>query len=124
VGLQNEKKGPERALREATKIVAPTYVYHPEFAQRITHDLTHYNAPGINQLVWQSMSNYDLRGAFAGFAVPTLVIDGRQDILGEQVPISIHTAIPGSQLELIDECAHYPWLDQPDKYFSLVRKFF
>ncbi len=122
---EQQKKDPTRSFLESTRLLVPAYIYHQKFVPKLVHDLANlnYSNPDINNLVWKSMEKYDLKGAFKNFQAPTLIIDGRQDILGEAVPIGIHNEIPNSRLELLDECSHYPWLDSPDKYFSLINDF-
>ena len=48
---------------------------------------------------------------------PTLVVWGRQNPFGE-VPeaAAMHEAIPGSQLELFDNCGHWPQHEQSERY--------
>ncbi|MFC5994365.1 alpha/beta fold hydrolase [Pseudonocardia hispaniensis] len=48
---------------------------------------------------------------------PTLIVWGRQNPFGE-VPeaAAMHEAIPGSQLELFDECGHWPQHEQASRY--------
>jgi len=122
---EQEKKDPIRASREATKLLVPAYIYRQKFVPRLMKDLTNpkYGNSQINKLVWLSMRDYDLKEPLKSLQVPTLILGGRQDILGEQVPISIHQTIAHSRLELIDECSHYPWLDSPERYFELIRGF-
>ena len=66
-------------------------------------------------------TGYDLRPGLRGVRIPTLVIQGVQD------PIAtaeiVRDAVPGSRLELIDECGHFPWLEQPEKFYALLMGF-
>ena len=56
--------------------------------------------------------------------LPTLLVWGRQDGI---VPLSAgqayHQAIPGSRLEIFDQCGHYPQLEQTDRFVALVKEF-
>ncbi|QUH02036.1 alpha/beta fold hydrolase [Saccharopolyspora erythraea] len=48
---------------------------------------------------------------------PTLIVWGRQNPFGEVPEASaMHEAIPGSQLELFDECGHWPQHEQAGQY--------
>lgn len=51
---------------------------------------------------------------------PTLVVWGRQNPFGE-VPEAdrMHTNIPGSRLELFDDCGHWPQHEQAERYNEL-----
>jgi pimeloyl-ACP methyl ester carboxylesterase len=56
--------------------------------------------------------------------VPTLIIWGREDPI---VPLSAgeayHTAIPGSQLVVLDHCGHHPAIEQTEAFVQHVRTF-
>jgi proline iminopeptidase len=122
---EQEAKDPIRAGMESFRLLIPSYIYHQKFIPRLERDLLNpkFETEGLNELVWKTMENYDLKDALKVFLAPTLIIDGRQDILGEAVPIKIHDTISNSKLEFLDECSHYPWLDSPEKYFSLIKDF-
>jgi proline iminopeptidase len=122
---EQEHLDPDRAAREALRLLIPAYLYHQKFVPQLEKDLLNpnYSTPGLNQLVWKSMKAFDLKGTFAGFKAPTLIIDGRQDIMGEAVPMTIHQEIPNSILDFIDECSHYPWMDGLEEYFALITNF-
>ncbi|WP_284748199.1 alpha/beta fold hydrolase [Amycolatopsis sp. RTGN1] len=55
---------------------------------------------------------------------PTLIVWGRQNPFGE-VPEAarMHENIPGSQLELFEECGHWPQHEQADRYNPLSLEF-
>ena len=57
--------------------------------------------------------------------LPTLLIWGRQDGI---VPVSAgaayQQAIPGSRLEIFDQCGHNPQLEQTDRFIAVVKEFF
>jgi len=57
-------------------------------------------------------------------ACPTLIVWGRQNPFGE-VPEAraMHEAIPGSQLELFDDCGHWPQHERTDLYNRLSLEF-
>jgi proline iminopeptidase len=66
-------------------------------------------------------TGYDSRPGLRHVSVPALVIQGVQD------PIAtaeiVRDAVPGSRLVLIDECGHFPWIEQPEKFYPLVNAF-
>lgn len=122
---EQSKKDPIKSKLEALRLLVPAYIYRQEFVPQLEKDLLNlsYYTPEINGLVWKSMHDYDLKDSLKVFPGPALVIAGRQDILGEAIPLSIHQTIAQSKLEFLDECVHYPWLDRPDAYFALIRDF-
>jgi len=116
---------PVRASLEALRVIVPAYVYRKKFVPQLEHDLVNlkYFNPSTNGLVWKSMKNLDLKVPLSAFGAPTLIIDGRQDLMGEAVPIAIHNVIKSSILVFLDECVHYPWLDSPRRYFREIKTF-
>jgi proline iminopeptidase len=119
------KKDSIKATLEALRLLIPAYVYNQKFVPQVEKNLVNLNyyTPEINKLVWKSMENYNLKGTLKNLSAKTLIIAGHQDILGEAVPLTIRHEIPNSRLEFLDECSHYPWLDRPNKYFSLISEF-
>lgn len=122
-----EKKGKDSTaiVLEVTKLFAPAYIYNIKNLPEIERDLPDpkVNNPAVARLIWKSLeATWDGKGKFRDFKVPTLIIAGRQDFLGEGVPLAIQTNIPGSELLFLNECAHYPWLDAPKDYFAAIQK--
>ena len=56
--------------------------------------------------------------------LPTKVIWGREDPI---VPVSAgeiyHKSIPGSSLDIIDQCGHRPEIEKTDEFIGLVKGF-
>jgi proline iminopeptidase len=65
----------------------------------------------------------DHRRALTNFAKPVLIIAGRQDPLDPGVQYEIHLALKNSTLSLIDRCGHFPWVEQPEKFYAALKKF-
>jgi proline iminopeptidase len=56
--------------------------------------------------------------------VPTLVIGGRDDcVVSWPEQIRIAKRVPGSELEIFDDTAHFAWLDEPDGFWARVDGF-
>ena len=67
--------------------------------------------------------NFNIRDRLHQIKAPVLIIQGRQDCLGEAIPIGLHEGIPGSQLWFIDECGHLPWMEQPANLINIIASF-
>ena len=122
---EQQAKDPARAGRESFKLLIPAYIYKQEFVPVLEKDLTNpaYSFPTISDLVRKSLEKTDFKSHLKVFTGPALIIDGRQDFMGEAVPIGIHLAIQQSILVFLDEYGHYPWLDAPKIYLSEIKKF-
>jgi len=47
---------------------------------------------------------------------PVLVIGGREDILSGVEPVRAYADALGAELHWIDDCGHYPWVEQPTAF--------
>ncbi len=57
-------------------------------------------------------------------ALPTLIIWGDQDgIIPVDHAYAAHEAIPGSRLEILEGCGHFPHVQQPDHLVEVIREF-
>lgn len=84
---------------------------------------------GIDQLLClQKMENRveDLLTAeqMAAITAPTLIVWGAQNPFGD-VPEAqrMHASIPGSELEILPECGHWPQHEHSDRFNKLALKF-
>lgn len=56
---------------------------------------------------------------------PTLIVVGDHDfICSPAAAQQLHLGIPNSKLLLIEDAGHFPWLEQPEAFFSGIRSFF
>jgi proline iminopeptidase len=117
----------DRAIQERLKINLSAYVFYPENRSTIIKSLTETSklVPVVNDLVWNDLKkqNYNLASKLKDFQKPVLILQGRQDFLGESTAIKINEAIANSELIFINECGHSIWLDRKDKYFNSIAKF-
>ena len=51
---------------------------------------------------------------------PTLVIGGRLDYLTGVGPVADYAAVLGARLAMIDDCGHYPWIEQPEDFLRVT----
>lgn len=66
---------------------------------------------------------HDYRGALKRIAAPVIVIHGSRDLQPEQASRAYVDAIPGAKLALLPGAGHFPFLDQPDAFGSVVGAF-
>ena len=103
-------------------LIFSTYTFHPEDAEKLSIGnfsmkiCTHFTE---NYL----MKPYDLCPALKKLAIPTLIIHGKNDIVPVAVAETIHECLVDSELVLIDECGHFPYVEQPDTFFNKIRAF-
>jgi proline iminopeptidase len=118
---------PEQAERERLNALAAAYVFDPSHIPVVAEALGRpgANFPAVRGLVYADLRRigYDVADELTAYAPPALILSGRQDLVGEAVPLRIHAALPDSELVWFNECSHYPWLDQPEAYFEAIAAF-
>jgi len=86
-------------------------------------ELTPFRVTGrVQQSVWESLGEFDLRDELGGLRVPALVIHGRQD----PIPLASSTRIAdaiGGRLVVLDDCGHVPYIESRIKMFEAIRAF-
>jgi proline iminopeptidase len=104
--------------------LAPAYLFDKKHVPIIADRLTQGNAR-VNGLVFQNLQTmkFDCTKELRSFRQPTLVIHGKNDIIGTDIAEQTQKAFPNSRLVLLDSCAHYGWLDRKDEYVSAVQGF-
>jgi proline iminopeptidase len=67
---------------------------------------------------------FDLRGQLKSVTAPTLIVVGDDDIVcSPESATALHLALPNSKLLLIEDCGHFPWMEQPEMFETKVPEF-
>lgn len=66
---------------------------------------------------------FDCKEGLSTFEKPTLIIQGKNDIIDEKLAIRADSVIQDSKLVLLDQCGHYGWLDQEVNYWAAIDTF-
>ncbi|MCD9576108.1 alpha/beta fold hydrolase [Flavobacterium soyae] len=106
------------------RAMAPAYVYDQKFVPIIAERLTQGNST-INGLLWSDMQkmSFDCKDKLKTFKNPVLIIQGKEDIISNEIGEIDHKAYPNSKLILLEHSKHYGWLDARDKYFNEIISF-
>jgi proline iminopeptidase len=120
-----EKGDTSHAARLARgRAMAPAYVYDQKYVPIIAERLTQGNSI-INGLLWDDMQkiNFDCAAKLKSFKNPVLIIQGKEDVISNQIGELAQKTIPNSKLILLENCRHYGWLDAKEKYFGEINSF-
>jgi proline iminopeptidase len=85
--------------------------------------LTPFRVTGkVQQSVWSSLGDFDLRDELRGVRCPTLVVHGRQD------PIPLESAAAaaeclGAEFVVLEECGHVPYVERAEALFGVIEEF-
>jgi proline iminopeptidase len=111
-------------IKLRAKYLSNAYVYDKSNAPIIAKRLTQINFK-INSLVIENLNkiNFDCTNSFKNFKQPVLVLQGKNDIISIETAEEIANAFPNSKLVLLENCAHYGWLDSKEIYLKTIEDF-
>ena len=113
------ERDPDAHRQRAFELSVAGYFADPARAR----DLTPFRVTGrVQQSIWQSLGDYDLREALASVRVPTLVVHGRQDPIPLASSEDAARAL-GTTCVVIEHSGHVPYVEQPAQLFPLLRAF-
>ena len=113
------ERDPEAYRQRAFELSVAGYFADPHRAT----DLTPFRVIGrVQQSVWASLGDFDLIGALRGVRLPSIVIHGRDDPIPLASSREAASAL-GTDLVVLDECGHVPYVEQPAKLFAALDPF-
>lgn len=121
----SDAKALNAAIVADNRLRTPLYFFNRALADKLLALLPNDSNPHRVFLLMQDdlVHNYHVQSGMKSLTRPALVIQGRQDPMPETVAIAIHETVRNSQLVFIDQCGHFPWIEQPEAFNSAVRTF-
>lgn len=91
----------------------------------MARDLTPFRITGrVQESVWESLGEYDIREALAAVRCPALVIHGREDPIPLESSRDVTSALgANARLVVLDRCGHVPYVEQPEMLFEAIDQF-
>ena len=119
---ERTKANRRRAVLELTKAKTPAYFADRAKAPQLTDsmDETSFH-DGVFWSVVPQMMTLDVRAGLEKVKAPVLVVHGKQDPL--ESADEVHETFPGSKLEWIEDAGHFPWLEQPERFYGVLGAF-
>ena len=117
---------PRKATYELLRASLSAFLYHRERLDQLLAVVDEDTwSTATAGLVWADLirTGFDVREGLEGFDRPVLVVQGRQDALGDLNAHQVAELFPDSRLEFVEESAHLMWIDQPGRYFDIVSGF-
>ena len=117
---------PDKAALEGIRAITPGYFFDREkglsFAASMPDGTVHL---AVNQLLFADMAKtgYDSLPGLQKLDRPVLIVQGHQDPVGDKTAEDIHAAIKGSVLKYFNKCGHFPWLEQPEEFRTVIMEF-
>ncbi|MGZ5440990.1 MAG: alpha/beta fold hydrolase [Thermoanaerobaculia bacterium] len=119
---ERTKADRRRAVLELTKAKTPAYFADRAKARVLidSMDETSFH-DGVFWAVVPQMMALDLRAGLEKVKAPVLVVHGKQDPL--ESAEEVHETFAGSKLEWIENAGHFPWLEQPERFYAVLGGF-
>jgi proline iminopeptidase len=113
------------ALSDAWRAFLPMYFSHadPEICAAMLRD-TVFSAEASNRSLRDCLPHFDVRDRLGEITTPTLILAGRHDFVCPVSPAAelLHRGIAGSTLVVFEESAHFPFIEEQDRYLGVVRE--
>jgi proline iminopeptidase len=117
---------PDKAALESIKAIAPGYFFERDKGLAFRSQLPDGTLKvQVNMLLFADMGKgYDLRPNLGKLDRPVLIVQGHQDPIGDKTAEDIRASIKSSVLQYINQCGHFPWLEQPEEFRRILAEFF
>lgn len=120
--------GDPETVAHVSQLYFQTYMYNPENVKKLK--LCKTQKENINGAkVWEIFKNqifmqpFDILSEIKGVKCPTLIIHGNEDVMPLTSSEHIHDAIGSSALIKIEQCGHFPFVEQPEPFFNAINTF-
>lgn len=108
---------PKHALAEIVRAMMPGYFYSRKKSLLVSEVIkdTDFDLYGMGDLIWADIQKrkLDLTKMDQKFKGDVLILHGRQDPLGESVPLALQRYYKNAELVFVEKCGHYSWIEQP-----------
>lgn len=85
--------------------------------------LTPFRVTGkVQQSIWDSLGDFDLREALRAVRLPVLVVHGRDDPIPLDSAEAVAHALDG-RLVVLEDCGHVPYVEQPQALWDALERF-
>jgi proline iminopeptidase len=85
--------------------------------------LTPFRVTGkVQQSIWDSLGEFDLREDLRAVRLPVLVVHGRNDPIPLESAEAVASALDG-RLVVLDDCGHVPYVEQPLALWDALERF-
>ncbi len=116
----------DKDIKKWIKAIDPFYWSDPTKAEQFKHD---FAAESISVTAFAATEeskrrSWDLRNSLKKVTAPALIIVGDDDFISSpQSATILHLSLKNSKLLLLEECGHFPWLEQPEVFSARVPEF-
>lgn len=120
--------GDPQTVEKQLKMVFQTYLFDPANIDKLHFHLTpegFKNGTKTFALLCQDifLKPSDIHTDLKKINTPTLILHGDADPISWNFAEHIHQDIPKSRFVKLEQCGHFPYVEQPDEMFANIRRF-
>jgi proline iminopeptidase len=113
------EKDPAAYGRRLFELSVAPYFFDPARAR----ELTPFRVTGrTQQEVWSSLEDYDLRPGLSALRLPTMVLQGENDVIPTEASQTVAHLL-GTELHLLPRCGHVPYIEAHSEFVHLLDGF-
>lgn len=105
--------------RQRFALAVSGYFFDPQRSLELTPFLVR---AAVEQSVWRSLGDYDVRSRLRELSLPALVIHGREDPIPAEFARKTATGLHAEYVE-IPACGHVPYIEGARQFFPAVERF-
>jgi pimeloyl-ACP methyl ester carboxylesterase len=110
-------------LKGSLRVTRPIITRDPKWYQMVARDLSRTTVDSFFSSIG-SLRRTDLRPRLPEIQAPVMGIYGRRDVIVHPRQYQpLRAGVPHARIEVMPGSGHFPMLDEPDKYLSLIRSF-
>ncbi|MHA1670637.1 MAG: alpha/beta fold hydrolase [Promethearchaeota archaeon] len=118
----------EEEYKNQFKILQPLYFseYSTEFENLISNMIEKMIfIPELNVRSDELLETYDVTSQLKNIEIPTLILVGKDDFICPPSQAQrLHDSIPNSNLHIFEKSGHYPFYEETDNFFKVIREWF
>ncbi len=116
---------PQAAYLDLFRLMVPLYFFDRDRGEQfIAAEQKESFHPQLAQLIQMDVQrNYNVHEPLRHFDRPVLIIQGHQDPMPEGVALDIRATLPKAELVFLNECGHFPWLEQSEAFYQSLQAF-
>lgn len=124
--IDDFEKNPE-LMDRYMKIYFRTFFKNPTLSQNIVlginkHWLANYKV--TSNFIWKDLGKYDIHDQLINITASTLVMHGDESVISIKGAEAITKLIPNSKLVILKDVGHFPYIEAPNTFSTVVREFF
>jgi proline iminopeptidase len=119
------KANPDKAIFEIGKSQTMGLFFDRKNAAKLLDNITpeSFNLRFARLMLADLSRSYNIKTAISNFKQPVLIVQGRQDPVDASTAYQTKETLTQAKIEFVEKCGHFPWLEQPEKFFPIVKDF-